>query len=152
MKSLVEFFVKRPMFANLIIIIIFGFGIYSIANMRKEAYPEITMGRFTITCIYPGASAEDVEINLTVPIENAIKELENIQELTSISREGLSIINIVLICLSNIVNSYTISNDEFLNICSLICLGKKMESKLEDGFINSILFILTLYLIGCDIK
>jgi multidrug efflux pump subunit AcrB len=61
------------MFANLIIIVIFGFGIYSIANMRKEAYPEVTMGRFAITSIYPGASAEDVEINLTVPIENTIK-------------------------------------------------------------------------------
>jgi len=118
MKSLVEFFVKRPMFANLIIIIIFGFGIYSIANMRKEAYPEVTMGRFAITSIYPGASAEDVEINLTVPIENAIKELENIQEITSISREGLSIVNIVA--------------DENISKDNLIKLQRDIDNKINN--------------------
>jgi multidrug efflux pump subunit AcrB len=95
MKSIVEFFLKRPMIANLIIILVFGFGIFSILNLRKEAFPEITLGKFTIKSIYPGASASDVEINLTVPIEDAIKELENIQEMTSISREGLSIVNIL---------------------------------------------------------
>ena len=61
MKSIVEFFLKRPMIANLIIILVFGLGIFSILNLRKEAFPEITMGRFTITSIYPGASASDVD-------------------------------------------------------------------------------------------
>ena len=94
MKKIVEFFVNRPMLVNLFIISVFGFAFLSVSKMRKEAFPEVAMGRFIITTIYPGASAADVEINVTLPIEDAIEELEGIQEVKSYSREGYSLIDI----------------------------------------------------------
>lgn len=94
MKKLVEFFVNRPMLVNLIIISVFGFAFLSLSKMRKEAFPEVAMGRFIVTTIYPGASAADVEVNVTLPIEDAVEELEGIQEVKSYSREGYSIVDI----------------------------------------------------------
>ncbi|MBK7053669.1 MAG: efflux RND transporter permease subunit [Leptospiraceae bacterium] len=94
MKKIVEFFVNRPMLVNLFIISVFGFAFLSLSKMRKEAFPEVAMGRFIITTIYPGASAADVEINVTLPIEDAIEELEGIQEVKSYSREGYSLVDI----------------------------------------------------------
>ncbi|MCB1142744.1 MAG: efflux RND transporter permease subunit [Leptospiraceae bacterium] len=94
MKHIVRFFVERPMWANLFIFFVFGIGILSVSKMRKEAFPEVNLGQIIITSIYPGASAADVEINVTVPIEDAIKEQEGIKEFTSYSREGISIVSI----------------------------------------------------------
>jgi|JI10StandDraft_1071094.scaffolds.fasta_scaffold39987_2 multidrug efflux pump subunit AcrB len=73
----------------------FGFGFLSISKMRKEAFPEVTLGRFIITSIYPGASAGDIEVNVTLPIEDALKKVEGIQEVKSFSRESVSIVDIV---------------------------------------------------------
>ncbi|MCB1177282.1 MAG: efflux RND transporter permease subunit, partial [Leptospiraceae bacterium] len=94
MKSLVKFFLERPILVNIIVLIVFGYSLISISRMKKEAFPELALGRFVITTIYPGASAGDVELNVTLPIEEALKEVEGIQELKSYSRESISIVDI----------------------------------------------------------
>ncbi|MCP5496829.1 MAG: efflux RND transporter permease subunit [Leptospiraceae bacterium] len=118
MKHIVKFFVERPMLANLIIIFVFGAGILSISKMRKEAFPEVNLGKIVITSIYPGASAADVEINVTVPVEDAVKELEGIKELTSFSREGISIV--------------TVTADEDLNAYGLQKLYRDVDNAVSN--------------------
>lgn len=94
MKTLVKFFLERPILVNIIMILVFGYSLTSISKMKKEAFPELALGRFVITTIYPGASAGDIELNVTLPIEEALREVEGIQELKSYSRESVSIVDI----------------------------------------------------------
>ncbi|MFA5519477.1 MAG: efflux RND transporter permease subunit [Spirochaetota bacterium] len=94
MGNMVKFFLNRPMLLNVIIIAMIGLGIKSCTEARKEGFPEISLNKVLIQTVYPGASARDVEINLTVPIEDALNEVEGIKEVLSISEEGFSRIEV----------------------------------------------------------
>ena len=94
MGKIVEFFLNRPMLVSLIIIAIIGLGIKSVYESRKEGFPEISMNKIIIRTIYPGSSASDVEINITVPIEDALEEVEGVKEILSVSEEGISRIEV----------------------------------------------------------
>ena len=94
MGKIVEFFLHRPLLVNLIVIAVIGLGIKSAFESKKEGFPEISMNIVNIRTIYPGASAKDVELNVTVPIEDALGEVEGIQEIKSISEEGISAITV----------------------------------------------------------
>ncbi|HNV46292.1 MAG TPA: efflux RND transporter permease subunit, partial [Spirochaetota bacterium] len=94
MNTLVRFFINRPMLINIIILAVIGLGVKSVMEARKEGFPEISMNKIIIQTIYPGASARDVELNVTVPIEDALEELEGIKEVLSVSEEGVSRIEV----------------------------------------------------------
>lgn len=95
MEKLTSFFMKNIMLVNVLVLAIFFYGIYSVSSMNKEAFPDISFGNIIITTIYPGASAEDVEMNVTIPIEEALNGLTGIEEISSSSNEGLSIITVI---------------------------------------------------------
>ncbi|MCB1177480.1 MAG: efflux RND transporter permease subunit, partial [Leptospiraceae bacterium] len=60
--------------------------------LKRQAQPPISFDLLTITTIYPGASPEDVEINVTNKIEDQLRDIENIKSLTSMSMENISIV------------------------------------------------------------
>ncbi len=94
MKNLVGFFINRPMLINIMVLAVIALGIKSVSEIRKEGFPEISMNKIIIQTIYPGSSANDVELNVTVPIEDALEELEGIKEIISVSEEGVSRIEV----------------------------------------------------------
>jgi multidrug efflux pump subunit AcrB len=67
-------------------------GIFSMFHLRREAFPEVSFDVVTVTCVYKGAAPEEVERLVTTTLEKELKEVENINEMTSISSEGLSTI------------------------------------------------------------
>ncbi|MCC5815360.1 MAG: efflux RND transporter permease subunit, partial [Leptospira sp.] len=94
MKNPVAFFLERKMFIDILLFSIFILGIISVATSRKEGFPEVRLNKFTIQTIYPGASAKDVEINVTKLIEDELKEVEGIKEIISYSEESSSRIQV----------------------------------------------------------
>lgn len=94
MGVLVRFFISRPMLINIIVLMVIGLGIKSVSEIRKEGFPEISMNKVIINTVYPGSSAGDVELNVTVPIEDELEEVEGIKEVLSISEEGVSRIEV----------------------------------------------------------
>ena len=87
--------VSNPVLANLFMIIILIFGVYAWIVLPRELTPEISFNSATVTTLYPGASSEDVEKLVTVPIEDAIEEnVNNIDIVSSVSSEGRSLITI----------------------------------------------------------
>ncbi|MBW2365758.1 MAG: efflux RND transporter permease subunit, partial [Deltaproteobacteria bacterium] len=94
MSNLVKFFINRPMLINIIVLAVIGLGIKSVIEVRKEGFPEISMNKVIIQTIYPGSSAGDVELNVTVPIEDELEEVEGIKEVLSFSEEGVSRIEV----------------------------------------------------------
>lgn len=94
MKYLVEYFLERKTLTNVIIIALFIWGVQTVIKIRKEAFPEVTFNTIIITTIYPGASAKDVEINVTRLIEEEVLEVQGIKEVSSKSNEGISTITV----------------------------------------------------------
>lgn len=94
MKSLVTYFVNRPLLVNLLIVAILILGIHSLKKIPKESFPQVALNSVTISTIYPGASASDVELNVTIVIEEALQEINGIERVDSISREGISLVNV----------------------------------------------------------
>ena len=95
MRAIVSFFVKYPIWANAIIFIALagGFGTYY-AKLKKSFFPERDPNEVTVSVNYPGASPEEMEEGVTIKIEEAIKGLEGIDEVTSVSSENNSYLHI----------------------------------------------------------
>ncbi|MFC1669963.1 efflux RND transporter permease subunit, partial [Spirochaetota bacterium] len=69
-------------------------GVISALTVKKELLPGIILGKVTITTIYPGASPEDVELNVTKKIEDILDDITGIEEVSSLSAEGTSLITV----------------------------------------------------------
>ncbi|MCC5816042.1 MAG: efflux RND transporter permease subunit [Leptospira sp.] len=96
MFSIVEYFLKHPKVTNMVVIVVFLAGIFSAMTITRQTNPNISYDILVVTTVYPGASPEDVEINVTNKLEDQLLEVENIKSLTSQSMENVSIITLVL--------------------------------------------------------
>lgn len=81
---------KTTMYVLITLILILGTGAYF--SMPRENFPEIKETKIYISSIYPGNTAEDVEKLITDPIEDKLKTVSNVVEITSTSQEDYSIV------------------------------------------------------------
>ena len=89
-----DFFIKRRPFAYLFLISLVLFGAYSIYAIPKESAPEVVIPVGIVTTVLPGAPALDIEKLVTEEIESGLSSLENVSDITSVSRESVSTITI----------------------------------------------------------
>jgi multidrug efflux pump subunit AcrB len=94
MRKLVERFVEYPVYANLIIAIVVLAGGLSFLSMKKAFFPEVESRLISISVYYPGASPVEMEEGVTTRIEEAIRGLVGIKEITSISVENRASVEI----------------------------------------------------------
>ncbi len=91
-----EFSVKNSLLIHLISAFVILAGIISLFQLHREVLPDIPFNVITIRTVYPGATPEDVEKLVTIPLEKEIKVVSGIKEMASSSDEGLSVIDIKL--------------------------------------------------------
>ena len=84
---------QKAMITTVLIAVLFG-GIYAYLNMGKLEDAEIPIKQAVVYTVYPGATAHEVELEVTDVLEKAIQKLENVKEIESISQPGLSYITI----------------------------------------------------------
>lgn len=96
MQFLIRWFVDRPLVVNMIMVMVFALGYMTIADMRYEYNPNVDMGVVNITTIKAGAGPEEVELGITLPLEEELLEVEGIKKLYSNSMESLSVISLNL--------------------------------------------------------
>ncbi|MFH1868214.1 MAG: efflux RND transporter permease subunit [Candidatus Omnitrophota bacterium] len=94
--SLPRFSVNQSLFVNLVSIIIIIIGIIVLAGNSREIFPNVTFDMVSITTVYPGATPEDIEKLITVPIEKELKEVDGIKEIRSSSTTGISFLTVEL--------------------------------------------------------
>lgn len=94
MRSVIHFFVYKPLVANLLFVFLFLAGIISVLSMKREAFPRVNFRQVRVLTIYPGASPVDVEKKITIPIEEKLREVEGLNSVRSISRNSESDISI----------------------------------------------------------
>ncbi|MCJ8275829.1 MAG: efflux RND transporter permease subunit, partial [Bdellovibrionales bacterium] len=90
MNRLIAFFARQGMFSELITFLVIGIGIYSLATIKREAFPNVQYDIITVYTVFPGAAPSEVEKLITNPLEQEIKEVDGIKKLVSTSLEGLS--------------------------------------------------------------
>jgi multidrug efflux pump subunit AcrB len=96
MKRIFEFFSRRHILATLFTIGIVMLGLNSLRTLKRDQFPEVDIGEVVITTTYPGASPEDVELNVTNKLEDELKNVTGIEQITSSSMENLSIIDVMI--------------------------------------------------------
>lgn len=89
-----DLFIKRPVLAMVISLLIFLFGVNAIYNMQIRQYPRMDNTVITIMTGYPGADADLIAGFITSPIEKAVASAEGIDYMTSSSTQGLSTITL----------------------------------------------------------
>jgi len=92
MNRLVEFFLQRSMLVKMLFLVVLLFGLNRMMTIQKEGFPSVDLNKVTVNTSYPGASAEDVELNVTAQLEEQIREVDGLYEVISTSRENFSAI------------------------------------------------------------
>ena len=92
--SLYEGAVKRPIMTSLCFVAVAIFGIFSLLKLPVDLLPDSETNTIMVMTSYPGASASDVENNLSRPLENTLNSVEHLKHITSKSSEGVSVITL----------------------------------------------------------
>ena len=92
--SIFEGAVKRPIMTALCFIAVVIFGIFSFSKLPIDLLPDIETNTIMVMTSYPGASASDIENNVTRPLENTLNSVEHLKHITSKSSENISIVTL----------------------------------------------------------
>lgn len=94
--SITEISIKRPTLVVVVFAILSIAGILSYTKLKYDLLPKIDVPIVSVMTVYPGASAADVESSVTKKLEDALSSLENVDNMTATSQEGVSAIVITL--------------------------------------------------------
>jgi len=90
MQWLASISVRRPVFATVMILVIVVVGIVGYKNLSLDRFPKVDLPIVVVITALPGASPEQVETELSDKIEESVNTISGIEELRSISTEGIS--------------------------------------------------------------
>lgn len=94
--NIIKMSITRPTTVVVTFIILTFFGIYSLTRLNRELMPDIEMGVISVSTVYPGAGADEVENSVTKKIEDAVSSMEGIDVITATSMENFSLVSIQL--------------------------------------------------------
>ncbi|MBL6734514.1 MAG: efflux RND transporter permease subunit [Shewanellaceae bacterium] len=95
-KGLIAWFVYNPVAANLLMLFILIAGALSFQSLNRELIPSESTGNIAIDTTYEGVAAQDIEYNITRPIEEKLNGIDGIRYVTSISKQGVSSVTVHL--------------------------------------------------------
>ncbi len=130
-----EFFIKNNKFAYLFLVALIGVGTYSIIAIPKESSPEVVIPVGIVTTVLPGAPAADVESLITNEIERGLTSLENVADITSTSREGISSVTVEFEASADIDASIQDLKDQIDTI------KQDLPADAEDPFVSEVNFV-----------
>ncbi len=116
-----EFAIKNRLISGLVILIALFGGWTAYENMPRFEDPEFTIREAVVVTQYPGATPEEVANEVTEPLESAIQQLQEVEEITSISSFGVSRITV------EIKYEFSPSKDD------LQAIWGKLRNKVEDA-------------------
>ena len=86
--------VKRPIMTTLCFVAVTIMGLFSLSKLPIDLLPDIETNTIMVMTSYQGASAQDIEQNITRPLENTLNSVEHLKHISSNSRENISIITL----------------------------------------------------------
>ena len=86
--------VRKPISTALIFIAVVVFGLFSVGKLGIDQYPDIEVPYISVITMYPGGNAEDIETNITRVLEDQLNSVDNLDKITSQSKDNVSIISL----------------------------------------------------------
>ncbi len=86
--------VKRPIMTTFCFVAVVILGLFSLSKLPIDLYPDIETNTIMVMTTYAGASAQDIEQNVTRPLENVLNSVSDLKHITSKSRENISVITL----------------------------------------------------------
>jgi len=120
-EKLLRFALEKRFLVVLLGLFVAGFGLWALSQLRIEAYPDISDMQVTVITLYPGYAPEEVEQQITVPIERAVNSVPNLIARRSRTIFGLSVVDL----------TFTYDTDQYL--ARQMVLEKLGEADLPDG-------------------
>ena len=90
--SLYSSAVKRPVMTGLVFVAVIILGLFSYKKLAIDLLPDIDTNTILVMTFYPGASASDIEQNISRPLENTLNSVEHLKHITTKSRENVSVV------------------------------------------------------------
>lgn len=94
MGGLSKLAVDRPITFLMISLILIGFGIFGITQLRLNLYPDVSFPTITVYTSYEGVAPEDIETLVTRPIEEQVGSISGIRRVRSLSSQGASVVKL----------------------------------------------------------
>ncbi len=92
MNSLIAWFARNSVVANLLMIVIVGAGLMTVGLVKKEVFPEISVDMVSVSVEYRGAAPEEVEDGVILRVEEAVQGLDGVDKMTSTANEGSGVV------------------------------------------------------------
>src|SRR5437660_11846707 len=90
LEPLIDVAVKRRTATLVLSAVFFAFGVYTLTRLKIEAFPDVTNVQVMVITLYPGQAAEEVEKQVTIPVERALLDVPHVLVQRSITSFGLS--------------------------------------------------------------
>ena len=94
MKNLPQLAVSRPITFMMISIILIGFGLYGLNNLRLNLYPDVSFPTITVYSTYEGVAPEDIETLITRQVEEQVGSISGVRRVRSLSSQGASVVKL----------------------------------------------------------
>jgi HAE1 family hydrophobic/amphiphilic exporter-1 len=94
MQKLAELCVRRPVFASVLVLSLVVIGAFSYGRLGVDRFPDIDLPFVSVSTRLVGAAPEEIETEITDKIEEAVNTISGIDQLISISSEGVSFVNV----------------------------------------------------------
>ena len=96
-EGAIAYMAKNSIATNLLMLVLLGGGIFTMFQIQKEVFPEFQLDFVEVSVAYPGASPAEVEQGILQPVEEAVRAVQGIKEITSEANEGSGQILIELV-------------------------------------------------------
>lgn len=93
----IAYMARNSIAANLLMILLIGGGVWSMYSIQKEVFPQFQLDIVEVSVVYPGAAPAEVEQGILLPVEEAVRGVQGIKEITSTAEEGSGRISIELV-------------------------------------------------------
>ncbi len=90
--NLSELSVRRAVTFSMIFLVVLGFGLFSLARLRLDMYPDISFPMIGVVTTYEGTGPREMEDLVTRPIEGVVTAVEGVKKVTSTSKQGASVV------------------------------------------------------------
>ncbi len=113
--NILSVFAHHKVAANLLMIMMILSGVYALSKLNIQFFPTFELDRVSVRVIWSGASAEDIEQGITIPLEQSLKSVDNVKNMTSTSAQNVSSIQL-----------------EFLDGTDMILALDKVKQKVDE--------------------
>ena len=93
-SDIIGIFAQHKVAANLLMIVMLLAGVWGLSNLNVQFFPNFEVETVNVRTIWDGASAEDVERSVTIPLEQTLRTTDGLDKMTSTSSQGISVISL----------------------------------------------------------